>query len=158
LTSQQRFAQLSRYLPVLPVFGKGDTRFQPVYAGDIGRLVDILTRDNVIPITNCKGKIIEAVGPEVLTFRQMMKIVVDYTGRFRPIVALPWVVGELQAEVMQLLPQNIFTITHDQIEQLKVDNVATYPIPHSHVNFKEIMEAHSYRLTPVHDVLPNYLK
>jgi NADH dehydrogenase len=64
LTSQQRFAQLSRYLPVLPVFGKGDTRFQPVYAGDIGRLVDILTRDNVIPITNCKGKIIEAVGPE----------------------------------------------------------------------------------------------
>jgi len=66
LTSQQRFAQLSRYLPVLPVFGKGDTQFQPVYAGDIGRLVEILTRDNdnVIPITNCKGKIIEAVGPE----------------------------------------------------------------------------------------------
>jgi hypothetical protein len=51
----------------------------------------------------------------VLTFRQMMKIVVDYTGRFRPIVALPWVVGELQAEVMQLLPQNIFTITRDQV-------------------------------------------
>jgi NADH dehydrogenase len=133
LTSQQRFAQLSRYLPVLPVFGKGDTRFQPVYAGDIGRLVDILTRDNVIPITDCKGKIIEAVGPEgefshsaqverpchdphsVLTFRQMMEIVVNYTGRFRPIVALPWVVGELQAEVMQLLPQNIFTITRDQV-------------------------------------------
>jgi hypothetical protein len=65
LTSQQRFAQLSRYLPVLPVFGKGDTWFQRVYAGDIGRLVDILTRDNrVIPITDCKGKIIEAVEPE----------------------------------------------------------------------------------------------
>ncbi len=45
----------------------------------------------------------------------MMKIVVDYTGRFRPIVALPWVVGELQAEVMHLLPQNIFTITRDQV-------------------------------------------
>ena len=45
----------------------------------------------------------------------MMKIVVDYTGRFRPIVALPWVMGELQAEVRQLLPQNIFTITRDQV-------------------------------------------
>ena len=64
LTSQQRFAQLSRYLPVLPVFGKGDTRFQPVYAGDIGRLVEILTRDNVNLITNVEGKIIEAAGPD----------------------------------------------------------------------------------------------
>jgi uncharacterized protein YbjT (DUF2867 family) len=49
---------------VLPVFGKGDTRFQPVYAGDIGRLVEILTRDNVNLTTNVKGKIIEAAGPD----------------------------------------------------------------------------------------------
>ena len=42
----QRFAQLSCYLPVLPVFGKGDTLFQPVYVGDVGRLVEILTKKN----------------------------------------------------------------------------------------------------------------
>jgi len=61
---QQRFAQLARYLPVLPVFGKGETRFQPVYAGDIGRLVEILTRRNVYGSTDYKGKIIEAAGPD----------------------------------------------------------------------------------------------
>jgi hypothetical protein len=62
LTSHQRFAQLSRYLPVLPVFGKGDTRFQPVYVGDIGLLVEILTRNS--PVKVADGKIIEAAGPD----------------------------------------------------------------------------------------------
>jgi len=44
-----------------------------------------------------------------------MKLVVDHTGRFRPIVSLPWVVGELQAAIMRLLPPSIFTITRDQV-------------------------------------------
>ena len=45
----------------------------------------------------------------------MMQLVIDHTSRFRPIVALPWVVGELQAAIMQLLPTTIFTITRDQV-------------------------------------------
>jgi len=45
----------------------------------------------------------------------MMQLVVDHTGRFRPIVSLPWVVGELQAAIMRLLPASIFTITRDQV-------------------------------------------
>jgi nucleoside-diphosphate-sugar epimerase len=62
----QRFAQLSRYLPLLPVFGDGGTRFQPVYVGDVGQLVEILTRDNSDLTGNVgtDGRIIEAVGPE----------------------------------------------------------------------------------------------
>jgi hypothetical protein len=45
-----------------------------------------------------------------------MQLVIDHTGRrSRPIIALPWVVGELQAAFMQLLPTSIFTITRDQV-------------------------------------------
>ncbi len=44
-----------------------------------------------------------------------MKLVVDHTGRFRPIISVPWILGELQGEVMQRLPTNIFTITRDQV-------------------------------------------
>jgi hypothetical protein len=58
LTSHQRFVQHSRYPPVPPVFGKGDTRLQPVYVGDIGLLVEILTRNSPVKATD--GKIIEA--------------------------------------------------------------------------------------------------
>jgi len=110
-----RFAQLSRYLPVLPVFGKGDTRFQPVYVGDIGLIVEILTRHGPRAVKAADGKIIEAAGPDVLTFRQIMQLVVDHTGRFRPIISVPWMIGELQGEVMQRLPINLFTITRNQV-------------------------------------------
>jgi uncharacterized protein YbjT (DUF2867 family) len=47
---------------VLPVFGKGDTLFQPVYVGDVGRLVEILTKKNTV--NDAGGKIIEAGGPD----------------------------------------------------------------------------------------------
>jgi hypothetical protein len=100
---------------VLPVFGKGDTLFQPVYVGDVGRIVEILTRKNAVNDTD--GKIIEAGGPDgkishlkcdcdshfinldmldSLTFRQIMSLVVIHTGRFLPIVSVPWKLGELK--------------------------------------------------------------
>lgn len=49
---------------MLPVFGKGDTRFQPVYVGDIGLLVEILTRNGSEKVADADGKIIEAAGPD----------------------------------------------------------------------------------------------
>ncbi|KAI0308329.1 NAD-P-binding protein [Multifurca ochricompacta] len=156
-----RFAQLSRYLPVLPVFGKGDTLFQPIYVGDIGRLVEILTRDSLNAACNqVDGKIIEAGGPDIMTYRQIMELVIKYTGRYRPIISVPWTVGEIQGEILQRLPTNMFTVTRDQIEQLKIDSVitSTHSNSRSHVDLKEFMEAHSYKMASVHDVLPHYLK
>lgn len=51
----------------------------------------------------------------VFTFRQIMALVVDHTGRFRPIISVPWKLGELQGEIMQRLPTNVFTVTRDQV-------------------------------------------
>ena len=53
--------------------------------------------------------------PLIHQFRQIMQLVVDHTGRFRPIISVPWKLGELQGEVMQRLPINPFTITRDQV-------------------------------------------
>ena len=44
-----------------------------------------------------------------------MSLVVVHTGRFRPIISVPWKLGELQGEIMQRLPANVFTITRDQV-------------------------------------------
>ncbi|KAI0275305.1 NAD-P-binding protein [Gloeopeniophorella convolvens] len=153
-----RFAELSRYLPVLPVFGTGKTRFQPVYVDDVGQLVEIVTRNDPAIRSQVDGKIIEAGGPDVLTFREIMELVVKHTGRFRPIVPVPWLMGQLQGEVLQRLPTNIFTVTGDQVEQLKTDNVVTHTTSPSYVEFTKLMEEHSCTLSSVHDVLPQYLK
>lgn len=61
----QRFATLSKFLPFMPVFGGGTTKFQPVYAGDVARMIEIASRttdDDAMKATS--GKIIEAGGPE----------------------------------------------------------------------------------------------
>lgn len=64
LSEIERFATLSRFLPFMPVFGGGHSKFQPVYVGDLARAIEISARDDpeIESLTN--GKIIEAGGPD----------------------------------------------------------------------------------------------
>src|SRR6185312_10815416 len=64
-----RFGAMARMLPVLPLIGGGETRFQPVFVGDVAdAIVSALDRPEAA------GKIYELGGPEILTFRQMMEM------------------------------------------------------------------------------------
>ena len=65
----QKFAQLSKILPFLPVFGGGQARFQPVYVGDIARAVEIISREDKSIRGAVAGKIVEAGGPDGQCFR-----------------------------------------------------------------------------------------
>ena len=60
----QRFAQLSKVLPVMPVFGGGKSRFQPVYVEDVARLVEIISRGDIALRSAVDGKTIEVGGPD----------------------------------------------------------------------------------------------
>src|SRR5690606_22243584 len=72
-----RFAGMARLLPFMPVVC-GDTRFQPVYVGDVADAVlAALTQEGV------EGRTFELGGPRVATFRELMAMVLDMTGRRR---------------------------------------------------------------------------
>ncbi|KAF7981130.1 hypothetical protein HWV62_34867 [Athelia sp. TMB] len=152
---------LSRYLPFLPVFGGGTSRFQPVYSGDIARAVEIIAKDDKDIRKTVAGKIVEAGGPDVFTYREMMELVLKYNHRRRPIISLPFAVGMMQGLVLEQLPLNLFTVTRAQIEQLKSDNVISGPGASSTANyltFKDLVESKSQDpLQTVHDILPTYL-
>jgi uncharacterized protein YbjT (DUF2867 family) len=60
----QRFSALSKWMPFLPVFGGGTTKFEPVYVGDLARAVEICSRDDTEIQKLVGGKIIEAGGPD----------------------------------------------------------------------------------------------
>ncbi|KAL7746537.1 pantoate-beta-alanine ligase [Sorochytrium milnesiophthora] len=121
-----RFAKLSKYLPVMPVFGGGTTRFQPVYVDDLAEVVVRTCLPAHAPAV--AGKVVEVGGPSdasaVYTYRELMQLVLQASGRKRPIVSLPWAVGMLQGAVLERLPPNLFTLTVDQVRLLKRDNVA----------------------------------
>ena len=111
-----RFAALARLTPVLPLYGGGRTRFQPVYVGDVAEAIMRILED-----TQTAGKTYELGGPHVYTFREVLEIVLRETGRARLLVPLPFWVANLQARVFELLPKPL--LTRDQVKMLARDNV-----------------------------------
>jgi len=153
-----KFSRLSRFLPFLPVFAGGKSRFQPVFVHDVARAVEVITRYDGKSKDPYRGKIIEAGGPEVFTFREIMELVLKYNRRSRPIISLPLLIGMLQGVVMERLPANLFTVTRDQLKQLTMDNVVPEPLPENHITLGQLFEDASLgSLTSVHEVLPMYL-
>ncbi|KAF8807810.1 NAD(P)-binding protein [Phlegmacium glaucopus] len=153
-----RFARLARFLPFLPVFGGGTSLFQPVYVGDLARLVEMLSRKFDVG-RKLAGKVIEAGGPQTFTYRELMQMVLDVTGRKRPIISLPFAVGMLQGFVLEKLPLNLFTVTRAQIEQLKTDNIVNFEMPANHISLEEVMSTYSDEpLACIQKVLPSYLR
>jgi len=71
------------------------------------------------------GKTIENRGPDILTSRDItnLKLVLTRTKRTRAIVSIAFVIGKMQGLVLEQLPPNLFTLTRDQVGQLKIDNV-----------------------------------
>ncbi|KAJ3848710.1 nucleoside-diphosphate-sugar epimerase [Lentinula lateritia] len=162
-----RFSKLSQYLPFLPVFGGGESRFQPVYVGDIARAVEIIARNDPAINAMVGGKTIECGGPDILTYKEIMQLVLKYNHRTRPIVSLPFSMGKFQGAVMERLPVNLFTVTQAQVEQLKSDNVVNLSPPGNSLGaeyfpFNTLIGKYSIpgtrsTLASVHDILPKYL-
>lgn len=113
-----RFAGLARLAPVLPVIS-GSTKFQPVYAADVGRAVSAAALDP----GRYGGETYELGGPQVLTMRELMEWVCETTGRGRALIDLPDPVARLLARATGWLPGA--PITWDQWLMLRRDNVAS---------------------------------
>ncbi|KAJ3078153.1 hypothetical protein HK102_004698 [Quaeritorhiza haematococci] len=141
-----RFAKLAKILPFVPVFGGGHTKFQPVCVWDLAQAIT-----NSIGNETVKGKIVEAGGPTVYEYRDMMKLMLKQAGIFRPIISQPWFVGEIQGFFLEKLPPNLFTLTRDQVHLLKLDNIVTG----QHLTLQDVG---ILKPTPAEQVLHTYLR
>ncbi|MGE0239046.1 MAG: complex I NDUFA9 subunit family protein [Parvibaculaceae bacterium] len=113
-----RFAAMARFSPALPLIGGGETKFQPVFVGDIAQAVTQLIDAGI-----ASGRTYEFGGPEVMSFRQLLEFTLKTVGRKRLLVPLPWPVARIQAMILELLPKPL--LTTDQVELLKRDNVVS---------------------------------
>ena len=113
-----QFAGMSRLAPALPLIGGGQTRFTPVFVGDVAEAVAKLIDDG-----EATGKTYELAGPEVFTFRQLLEFTLDTVGRKRLLVPVPWTIAKLLGTVLGFLPGA--PLTADQVELLKTDNVVS---------------------------------
>jgi len=111
-----KFASLARFTPVLPLIGGGHTRFQPVFAGDVGAAIAKCVDD---PST--RGKTYELGGPAVYTFKEMLEIILRESHRSRLLVPVPFWLATLKSYFLQFLPGTL--LTPDQVTFLKGENV-----------------------------------
>src|SRR5882724_5466391 len=114
-----RFAALARMSPLLPLIGGGVTRLQPVYVGDVATAVADAVDGKTRP-----GATYELGGPEVLTMREVMEIILATIERRRMLVSLPFGLAKFQALFLQFAPGPL-KLTPDQVELLRVDNVVS---------------------------------
>ncbi len=113
-----RFASMATIAPALPLVGGGKTKFQPVFVGDVA---DAVMRCLADPAT--RGRIFELGGPDVMTFRSCLELMLHTIRRKRLLVPLPFPIAKLMGMVAQLQPVGAPVITADQVELLKSDNV-----------------------------------
>jgi uncharacterized protein YbjT (DUF2867 family) len=135
-----RFASMAVLSPVIPIVG-GETKFQPVYVGDVAdAVIASLARE-------AQGRIFELGGPEVKTFRALVALMLEIIGRPRRILDLPPWLARLQAMVLEHLPGKL--LTRDQIALLARDNVVSPGMPD--------FAALALTPTPMKLILPAYL-
>lgn len=142
-----RFAGMARTSPVIPLVG-ADTKFQPVYVDDLAHAAELGI------LGNAEGGTYELGGPDVLTFHQLIDLMLDTINRKRVVLPLPFPIGAMMgkasdvASVMSggLLPQ---PITSDQVRSLRTNNV----VSEGAKTFSDL------GITPaaIQDIIPTYL-
>lgn len=113
-----RFADMARYSPFLPLIGGGNTKFQPVFVGDVAEAIARSVDGEV-----SGGRIYELGGPNVLSFRECLEQMLEIIDRKRLLVPVPWWMAEIQGAILGLLPKPL--LTRDQVTLLRSDNVVS---------------------------------
>jgi NADH dehydrogenase len=103
---------------VVPLIG-GETRMHPVYVGDVATAVA-----DAVDGRAKAGSIYELGGPEVLTMREIIEIILATIERKRVLVPVPFGIAKLQALLLQFAPGPL-KLTPDQVALLRLDNVVS---------------------------------
>ncbi len=117
-----RFAAMARYSPVLPLVGGGETKFQPVYVGDVAEAVAA-----ALHRADAAGRTFEVAGPVVFSMKQLFALILHFIGRKRLLVPVPFGLAAFKAAFLEFLPNPL--LTRDQVRMLKSDAIATPGAP-----------------------------
>ena len=109
-----KFMSLLSKLPFMPLYYGGETKFSPIHVMD---LIDIIY--NILE-SKQDNLILECVGPEVITFKEIIQKLLNSIDKKRILLPLPHPIAKFTAKLLQLLPNPL--LTEDQLRLLRYDN------------------------------------
>ncbi len=122
-------AWLQRRFPFFPIPGRGDYRVQPIFAADLAEIAVNAARDE-------RSVILDAVGPEIFTFDELVRMIASAVGSnsrivhvdSRIAVSFAWIVGWFVRDV---------TLTLDEARGLMSNLLVTDSPPNATTRFSE---------------------
>ena len=109
------FMTLLSRLPIFPLYYSGKTKFSPIHCSDLIEIIYHVISKNI------NSNIIECIGPQVFTFREILEELLKLIEKKRALIPLPFFLANLSAMFFQIFPKPL--ITQDQLRLLKYDNL-----------------------------------
>ena len=109
------FMTLLNRLPFFPLYYNGNTKFAPIHCSDLTDTIFHIISKNIY------SKIIECVGPEVITFKEILQRLLKLINKKRVLIPLPLFAANMSASLFEIMPRPI--LTRDQLRLLKYDNI-----------------------------------
>ena len=109
------FMTLLTRLPFFPLYYNGNTKFAPIHCSDLTDIIYHTVSKNV------HSKIIECVGPEIISLKEILKKLLKLINKKRILIPLPLFLANMSAHLFQLFPKPLLTV--DQLKLLKYDNI-----------------------------------
>lgn len=122
-------AWMIRHMPIFGVFGDGNYRLQPIHVEDFALLA-------VKEAKGTQNTIVDGIGPETFTFRELVQTISQAIGVRRKIISIPpsvgfmlgWFLGKVKGDVM---------ITREEIRGLMDDLLYTDSPPAGQIKLSE---------------------
>ena len=111
------FMTLLNRLPIFPLYYNGVTKFAPIHCSDLTDIIHHVISKNIY------SKIIECVGPEIISFKEILQRLLNSIDKKRILLPLPLLIAQFSAGFFQLMPKPL--LTKDQLILLKYDNIAS---------------------------------
>lgn len=114
-----RFANMAKLSPFLPLIGGGKTLLQPVYVNDVAQAIRLSLAES----KKHRGKTYELGGPDVWSFKECLLFLMKVMGKRRVLISLPFSLALAQGFFMERLPTP--PLTRGQVIMLQRDNVVS---------------------------------
>ena len=111
------FMTLLNRLPIFPLYYSGNTKFMPIHCSDLTDIIYYIISKNIY------SKIIECVGPEEMSLKEILIRLLKLIGKKRILLPFPLPLAELTAMMFQIFPKPL--ITRDQLKLLKYNNISS---------------------------------
>ncbi len=103
--------------PIMPLYYKGETKFTPIHVSELSKIIFEVVEKKII------GQTIECIGPEVLSFKDIILKILISINKNSLLIPLPLFIAKLSAKFFQIMPNPLLTV--DQLKLLKYDNIAS---------------------------------